>query len=193
MPQPQKITPWKLISSQKAFDVKWFPIRRDTVQLPSGDIVDDYYVAEIGDVAVVVPITPDGKFILCQQYRHGVAKVMFQFPSGMVDPGETPEQAARRELLEEAGYEAPHLESLTTTALCAAKMIGWQYIFLAEGAIKKQEPHDDPIEEIRIVTVTPAELERMIDNNEFQIPDSLAAALLVLRRINNLQKPKNTI
>src|SRR5688572_20697442 len=153
MQNNDEIKPWKILSSKMALDVKWFPVRQDTVELPSGKVIDDYYLYESPEIAVVVPVTTDGKFVICQQYRHAVGQIMYQFPSGTVPKGETPLRSAERELLEETGYIAPHFEPLIKVAAYATKLTGWQNIFLAEGATQKQVPPYDPEEATRIVLV----------------------------------------
>ena len=71
-----------------------------------------FYRIDSADWVNVVPVTPAGEIVMVRQYRHGLRDVTLEIPGGMVDPGETPEQAAARELLEETGYRAERLEAL---------------------------------------------------------------------------------
>lgn len=182
-PDDEHIKPWKTLSSGIALNEKWFMVRKDTIELPSGKVIDDYFVWQSPDIAVVVPFTKEGKFVICQQYRHAVGKIMYQFPAGAVEKGETPEQAARREMSEECGYKSEAVTHLADTAAYATKLTGWQHIFLAKNAELGEGRREDPEEPTKVLLKTPEELQAMIDMNEFQIPDSLAAALLAMRRL----------
>lgn len=64
-------------------------------------------------VVVVVPVTEEGDVILIRQYRPALNRYIIELPAGLIDPGEDPLQAGRRELVEETGYEAETLEILT--------------------------------------------------------------------------------
>jgi len=177
------IKPWKMLSSSVALNEKWFHIRKDRIQLPSGKIIDDYFVWESPDIAIIVPITTDGRFVLTQEYRHGVGKIMYQFPAGAIDPDETPEAAARRELAEETGYVAKALTPLATLAPYGSKLTGWHHAFLAPKVTATATPAVNEQEVIRTILATPAELWKLIETDEFQVADHLAIALLALRRV----------
>ena len=62
------------------------------------------------DFAVVVAVTEQGELVIERQYRHGIEKVIWELPAGAIEPGEDPQEAAKRELLEETGYKAEKLE-----------------------------------------------------------------------------------
>jgi ADP-ribose pyrophosphatase len=180
------VRPWKLLSSSTALDEKWFPVRKDVVQLPSGKIVDDYFVWEAPHIVDVVPVTPDGSFVLVRQYRHAMGKIMVQFPAGAQDKGETPEQAAARELEEETGYRCRKLVQLGTTAPYVTKMTGTNSIFIALDATPTGTAHYDEQEESEVVIKTLDELFTLIDSKKLihaQLPANLLLALRYLRKI----------
>src|ERR1043166_8426577 len=101
-----QIKKWEKLSSSLALPEPWFRVRRDEVKLASGKVIDDYFVWESPNIATMVPLTADGKFVLCEQYRYAVDKIMYQFPAGGIGQNESSEEAARRELKEETGYVA---------------------------------------------------------------------------------------
>lgn len=77
--------------------------RVDTCELPDGQIIEPI-ILEFSDWACVMALTPTQEVLLIRLYRHGVGKIIWEIPGGVIDPGETPLEAARRELLEETGY-----------------------------------------------------------------------------------------
>lgn len=71
-----------------------------------------FYRIESAEWVNVVALTRDDDLVLIRQYRHGAREITLEIPGGLVDPGEQPIEAARRELLEETGYAAARIESL---------------------------------------------------------------------------------
>jgi ADP-ribose diphosphatase len=94
----------------------WFEVVSKTVE-HDGSLPGDsqrYYSIRSADYATVMPVTEDGHVVLVRQYRPALERSSLEFPSGHVDSGELPEQAIRRELLEETGYEATRLDLVGT-------------------------------------------------------------------------------
>lgn len=172
--------PWKLQNSKLAFDNRWMKIRQDSVELPDGRRLDDYYLYLEGDVALVVPVTSDGKFILVRQYKHGVGQVVLEFPAGMVDPGETPEQAARRELQEETGYTATALSLIGQFVNSPTKVVGKHYVYLAEGVEKTTTQDQSDAELIEIVALGKEALLDKIYAGEVWVSGTIASAFLAV-------------
>lgn len=178
-----QIRAWEKLSSSYALGESWFRVRKDEVKLASGKVIDDYFVWESPTIATIAPITEDGKFVVCKQYRYGVDKIMYQFPAGGVGKDETPQNAAIRELEEETGYTATTAEFLCDSAAYPTKMSGWHHLFLARNVKPGGKKHNDENEPTEVVLKTPEELLAMIEANEFQVADSLVAGLLALRRL----------
>ena len=88
-------------------------VRRDRVRLPDGSAATREYVVHPGAV-VIVPLGDDGRLVLERQHRYPMHRDMIEFPAGKIDPGEPPEDTARRELLEETGYTAREWRHLGT-------------------------------------------------------------------------------
>jgi 8-oxo-dGTP pyrophosphatase MutT (NUDIX family) len=98
--------PWRLLKSATLFSDRWLTLRADECALPNGKTLSPYYVLEERDWVHVFAIASDGRVLTVTQYRYAGNAVCMEFPGGALDAGETPEQAARRELLEETGFEA---------------------------------------------------------------------------------------
>jgi len=100
--------PLKPIKSEITYATPWFQIVAKTMR--EGE--EPYYSLRLPDYAAVLAITAEERVVIVRQYRPAVERYTLELPSGLVDPGETAAEAARRELLEETGYEAGELEVL---------------------------------------------------------------------------------
>lgn len=102
----------KTIDSEYVFKGKLINVRRDIVTTVNGESVRE--LVEHRDGAVIMALKPDGKLIMERQFRKPVETVVFEAPAGKIDEGETPEEAALRELKEETGYTAGAIGLLTS-------------------------------------------------------------------------------
>lgn len=99
-----EIKKWKVLESTYVIRRPWLTARRDRVQLPGGVVHPEYYVLEYPTWVNVIAITREGKFLMVEQYRHGLGEVFTELVAGVAEESETPLEAAKRELLEETGY-----------------------------------------------------------------------------------------
>src|ERR1700739_4164589 len=139
---------WKLLSSKYIHKGKWATLRVDTCEMPNGTIVDDYYVLEYGSWVNAVAITEENKVLMVKQYRHAADIISLEIPGGVVDDGEKPQEALRRELLEETGYQFDISDPFCV--LCPTPSTGNNrvYSYLAKGGRKVQEQALDDHEDI---------------------------------------------
>lgn len=162
---------WKLISSKYIHKAPWATLRKDTVELPSGLIKEDYYVLEYPDWVNVVALTSKGEFIMIRQYRHGAQEIMLELPAGVIDPGETPKEAVARELLEETGYSAGSLEPLCELYPNPASSGNISHSFLARDCFKTSAQNLDSTEDIEVELFSEQEILDLIARNK--IPQAL--------------------
>ena len=85
---------WKTLKSEYLIRRPWLTARRDTVELPGGSVNPEFYVLEYPDWVNVLAITSDDEFVMIRQYRHGLGQTRYELCAGVVDPGESPLEAA---------------------------------------------------------------------------------------------------
>lgn len=95
---------WEVLKNEYLFKRPWLTVRKDSVKIPSGEVNDEFYVLEYPDWVNVIAITDESRFVLEKQYRHGLGKTCYEIPAGVIEEGESPLEAAKRELQEETGY-----------------------------------------------------------------------------------------
>jgi ADP-ribose pyrophosphatase len=105
------IEPEPVLGSQTVFSGHLIHVRKETVRLPTGKTAERE-VVDHPEVVAMIPVLDDGKLVLVRQYRAAVARTMLEVPAGGIDPGESPEQAAQREMIEETGYRVGRLERI---------------------------------------------------------------------------------
>lgn len=125
-------------------------------------VVPDFYVTEATDWVNVIAITKEGKFIMEEQYRHGIQKVSFELCAGMVDEGETPMGTAKRELLEETGYTGGDWTAYGMSVPNASGATTKCYHFLATDVERIQSPKPEKTEDIKIHLLTEQQLKQIM-------------------------------
>ncbi len=169
----------KVLSSTTIYEGQVFGIRRDEVIEPSGVRTIREVISHPGSV-VVLPVLPDGRILLIQQYRHAARQYLWELVAGRIDPGETPKVAAARELIEETGYRAKRfrvfLDIFPTPGFLEERM----FILLAEGLTAGEaEPEED--EKIISRAYNRKQLEEMIRSGKLRDAKSIAGILYYFR------------
>ena len=106
----------KRFTSKQLIDRPWMRVRCDKVQLPDGRVHEEYYVLSYPSWVNVIAETEEGDIILERQYRHGLDIVSTEICAGVMEEGETPLEAAQRELEEETGYTGGKWKEIMTVA-----------------------------------------------------------------------------
>lgn len=102
-------SPWKTLNTREVYKNKWMRLREDVAEMPNGRTTI-YGVCEFGECVGVLPFVDDKNVIMVRQYRYVHREShRWEMPTGGIRADETPQEAAQRELMEEAGYRAGHL------------------------------------------------------------------------------------
>jgi len=157
---------WKKLSSHYLHKGPWATLRSDRCEMPDGRIVEDYYVLEYSNWVNAVALTDDGKIIMVYQYRHAAGIVSLELPGGVVEAGESNEEALKRELLEETGYLFEDFELLSTVYANPSTADNPTSCFLARNGKKVQEQNFDEHEELIVETFTIDEVKQLLADNK---------------------------
>lgn len=142
---------WTLLGSRSVAQYKMIGVREDRYLFEPTQAEGDFVVCESADWVLVIAITGQGDVVFVKQFRHGLRGVVLEIPGGVIDPGESPEEAAVRELREETGYAAGRIRYVGRLMPNPALNDAHCHVVLAEdcGLAGAQSP--DPFEEIEVV------------------------------------------
>lgn len=150
-----ELQPWERLSQQLLLSLPpWLEVWRDTVRLPDGRVISDYYQVTAPDAVVAVARTDEGLVLAAYQYRHGARAAVWVLPAGFVNSGESPLAAAQRELLEETGYRADEWISLGIYVRDVNRGSGLVHMYLAIGARPAAQPDGLDLEGFRTQLLT---------------------------------------
>ena len=143
---------------------------RVPLSAPPDTAAADFYLLDARDWVTVVPVVSDAEgkesFLMVRQYRHGIERLTLEFPAGLVEPGERPEEAARRELLEETGHEAQALAHCATMGSAPAFMTNWCHVYVAWKLAPARAQELDETERLDVVSLPLAEVEEGFGSGE---------------------------
>jgi ADP-ribose pyrophosphatase len=174
---------WTVRSSNYRFNEPFLRVRSDTVELPDGTIIEDYFVRESRGFAIVIALTPERRVVLVRQYKHGIAQIVLEMPAGMIDEGESPEACAVRELAEETGYAGDPPQLLRSLFADPTSSNASFHVFLVENAVRKFAQSLDTTEAILVETVTIDDLAAAARDGRIGSGSQVAAAYIALDHI----------
>jgi len=179
---------WKVVESELVIQTRHLRLRRDTIELPGGELVRDYFVRESRGFSVVFAMTPDARVVLVRQYKHGIGESLLELPAGAIDPGEAPSACARRELAEETGYvgnpaEPEHIGSFVYDPTSSNTRY---HLFLARNCEPLERQRLDPTEQITIELASFAELRNFVRDGTIDVGAHVASIYYTLDRLGKL-------
>lgn len=176
---------WKVKNTEKLIENRWLTVRKESVDLPNGEYIEDFYSVTIPDAAAIVALTDDKKIVLKKEYKHATGEELIEVPAGMFELEEKDGLVvARRELLEETGYISEEWEYLGDTVESSSKLTNRMHIYLAMNCKKIAEQSLDKTEELEVMVVPVEKAIEMVMNNEIKCNSSAHGILKVARMLN---------
>ncbi|MCJ7702468.1 MAG: NUDIX hydrolase [Anaerolineales bacterium] len=182
--------PWKTLARTKLLEHSPFlAVENHIVELPDGRIIDDWAWIITPDFVNVDPVTADNKIICFRQFKYAVEGLTLAPIGGHIDRNEDPLAAARRELIEETGYEAQTWIHLGSFRPLANRGAGMGHAFLAYGARKVCEPASDDLEEQELLFLDVDEVQQALIQGEFKVFSWATTVALALMRFDKSRDP----
>lgn len=168
---------WRVLHSEYLARKPWFTVRHESLALPDGRTIPDYYVFEYPEWVNITAIDREGRFVMIDQYRHGLGETSYEIPAGVVEPSDASLlDAARRELREETGYGSGEWRLLTSISANPATQNNLTHCFLATGVERIGEQQLDATEDIRVHLFSRDEVRELLRTD--RIRQALMAAPL---------------
>ncbi|HLD52252.1 MAG TPA: NUDIX hydrolase [Sediminibacterium sp.] len=175
------IKPWTVQQSTVVYAKKWMQIKEEICQLPDGQIINPYFVIEVPDFCNVVMVTAQDEIVMVEQYRHAAGIISLELPGGMIEPGEDPMLAAKREMEEETGYQSNHFELLYSIYPNPPLENNRAHFYLATQLTLTGNTSFDQYEDIKLVLVNKHDFMNKLLQNSFthgaQVGAMFAAAV----------------
>lgn len=161
------IQPWPIIESTNGPDMGLFRIIINHCRSPRTGYEHRFYVIDFPDWVQILPLTSDNKVVMIRQYRHGCDRVFLELPGGLIDANDSsPEETARRELLEETGYSAQEVVFLNKIYPQPAVMSHSGITYLARGVERVSDINLDATEDIEVCLVELQKIPEMMRKGE---------------------------
>ncbi len=177
--------PWKIASTRTLLNHPFLKVIEDTLVHPDDGRSYRHFLVDGGQHAVaVVALTNEGNIVLTRQYRHGVRDVIFDLPAGRVNADEPFIDAAARELEEETGYRAGHIEPLVFYNQFPGGIITGGWLFFAENLVQTGHRHLDENEDVGVVEMPVTEVITLVLEN--QTPDGSLMLGVLFAKVKGL-------
>lgn len=161
--------PWKTQARRVLLDASpWLVVENHVIELPNGQVIPDWTWVDTPDFINVVVEMADGTFQFFRQWKYGFDRISLAPIGGYLEPGESPLEAAKRELREEMGCEASEWVDLGRYRIDANRGAGMGNLFLARGAQQVAAPTGGDLEEQTLVRLSRAEVLAALRSGEFR-------------------------
>jgi 8-oxo-dGTP pyrophosphatase MutT (NUDIX family) len=174
--------PWQVLAQRTLLERRWISVREDHVRLSNGHEIEEFHVISSPSWAGVLAITEGDEVVLVRQYRHGIAGASLELPAGVIEIGEEPLEAAKRELAEETGYVADRWDPILSVATEPSRHTVRAHFYCAIGARAVATRAPDASEEIEVVTVPKSALVDLVLQGDIAHGVHIGAILVAERR-----------
>jgi len=142
---------WTVVSAQEVYrNDRGLVVSREEVQLADGRTIPDFFQVQMSSHTTIYATTTDGRVACIRQYKHGPRKVGLTLPGGLIDRGEHPLDAARRELLEETGLSSSAWYPLGSFTISGNQGVGTSHLFRADRAEIVRAPNPGDLEDMEL-------------------------------------------
>ena len=174
---------WKTLKREVILDLPpYLKVEKHQIQLPDGQIIEDWPWLITPNFVNIAVITEENEYLCFRQTKYSVKGTSLAPVGGYIEPDENPLDAAKRELLEETGYEARVWESLGQFTIDGNRGNGVAYFFLARDAYPVTEIDADDLEEQVLLKLSRVEVEAAVARGAFKVlPWQAIMALALLR------------
>lgn len=184
---------WETLSRKTILNHnKFLSVENHVVKLPDGQIIPDWAWIVTPDAAIVLAVTEEKKFLCFRQTKYAVDGTSLAPAAGMIEPNETPLETAKRELLEEMGYQSSEWVNLGSYVVDPNRGVDTMHLFLALNSKKVSEQNSDDLEEQELLYLSRDEIEEALRLGEFKVLVWSTVVSLSLLYLNALEKENAT-
>ena len=178
--------PWKTLSRHVILDHSDFlKVEDHTIELPDGRVIEDWPWIVIPDFTIVIVETTENRYLFFRQRKYAVDGITLAPVGGHIEKDEDPIDGAKRELMEETGYEASEWIHLGSFRMGANRGICTGHLYLARAACPKTSPKNDDLEEQELLFLTRQEMKSAYRKGEFKAMPWMTAVGLALEYLKN--------
>ncbi len=174
------MAPEQVLTTEQIFSGRGMIVRVDTVATASGRTTTRE-VVERNNAVCIIAVDENQRILLERQYRYSINQELLELPAGMIEPGENPEDCARRELQEETGYLPQKLEKIGSWYVAPGFCTEFMHLFLATDLVPSRLFAEDS-EEIQVMRLKPEECLELIGTGRIQDGKTIAGIFAYLHR-----------
>lgn len=178
MEDERRLRPWPVVREEAKGDFEMFQVRAIHARSPRDGSLHAFHLADSPDGVTVVALTEDEEVVMVEQWRHPLRSVTLELPSGVMEPGESPEHAAARELREETGYAGDEPRVIGASVLNPSWQTPRLYAVVVRGARRAGEKELDEGEDTRVRLLPLPEVRRKVAAGEIDSATTVAALAL---------------
>ncbi len=173
---------WKTLISEEMLSTPWMSLYHNLFELPNGKKSNYYYIHTRGS-SLIIPVKEDGKILLIRQYRYLLDEVSIEMPCGGIKEGQSEQDAAKSELIEETGYDCKRLKKVGSFVPYNGISDEVCHVFVASKLFYVGDDPDET-EQIEVFDATPDEVDRMIEKGRITDGMSIAGWAIARNYIN---------